>query len=460
MTEGSKQGLAQRTGSGFRNGLRFFGYAFSRFTGDRCMERGAALTYTSLLAMVPLMAVSFAIFSAFPAFDKMKHSVQVYLFESFVPEIGKAIFSHVEQFTSKTGELTGIGVIFLGITSVMLLSSISNTFNSIWRVQETRAMVGRMLAYWAALTLTPLMFGASLSLSSYLFAIAQSTGVTEHIGITNLAGLLPLFMQIVGLSILYIVIPYYPVQPRDALFGGVVAGMLFELLKKGFGLYIAHFPTYQTVYGALAMIPIFLVWIYVAWGVVLLGAEITAALPEWRAGVRETRHGNIRPARKLVAALSVLRALLLASRDGGGIRSREMYRLAEIAPDVLIEATNVLLKDNYIAKGEGGLWLLGRDLDETSLADLNRAFGLVVETDDFRNIDDTHWGRRLAEKVETFNTSGADAMEISLKALLKPDEAEIIEFQKIQAEEAAEDEIIDRKSRWLSVLGLAWLTSS
>jgi membrane protein len=421
------------------------------------MERAAALTYTSLLAMVPLLAVSFAIFSAFPAFENMKYEVQEFAFKNFVPEIGSSLFSHVEKFTSKTGQLTGIGVVFLGVTPIMLLSSIGNTFNAIWRVTESRAIMARLLAYWTVLTLTPLLFGASLSLSSYFFAIAKSSGVTSQMGITNLASLLPLFMQIVGFTILYLVIPYFPVRRRDALIGGFTAGVLFELLKKGFGLYISHFPTYQTIYGALAMVPIFLIWMYVAWGVVLFGAELSASLPEWRAGLRETRHGKIRPARILIAALSVLRTLLIKSQHGGGIRARDLMRVAGTATDAVTEATNVLTKQKYIAKGEGGTWLLARDLEIVTLADLHTAFQLTVEPRDLLNMEQLDWGQRLAERMDALNLSGAEVMSVSLKELLGPAEgAEIIDFPEI----TGEVEILDRKSKWLAILGLTWISGS
>lgn len=147
MTDPSSNSTSSPRRKGFRDGFQFLGFVAQRFSGDRCMERAAALTYTSLLAMVPLLAVSFAIFAAFPAFEGMKTEVQSYIFKNFVPEIGSNILGHVIRFTSKAGQLTGVGVVFLAITSIMLLSSISNTFNAIWRVSETRAITARLLAY-------------------------------------------------------------------------------------------------------------------------------------------------------------------------------------------------------------------------------------------------------------------------------------------------------------------------
>lgn len=274
-----------RRRSGFGTGLAFLGYVFQRFLRDNCNERAASLTFTSLLAVVPLVAISFAVFAAFPAFQQMRGQLQSFVFNNFVPEIGSVVYEHIDAFTQKTGQLTAVGVVFLALTSVMLLSSVNGTFNAIWQVRESRPLVARLLVYWAVLTLSPILFGASLSLSGYLFAIAEATGVEQYAGsFSRLTALLPVLLQIAGFSILYLVMPNYPVRRSDALFGGLAAGLLFELLKKGFGLYIKTFPTYETVYGALAAFPILLIWIYLAWLLVLLGAEMTAAMPEWRAG--------------------------------------------------------------------------------------------------------------------------------------------------------------------------------
>ena len=245
--------------------LRFILHVADRFMADECQTRAAALTFNALLATVPLVAVSFAIFSAFPAFARMQGEVQAFVFENFVPEIGAVVQEYVQDFASKTGELTAVGVLFLIVTSVMLLSTISRAFNQIWRVKPRRSLVMRMLVFWAVLTLGPLLFGASLTLSSYLFAVTRAAGGQDFSGpLTTLASLAPLLLQVAGFSLLYAVMPDFPVRRRDALMGGLVAGILFEVLKKGFAWYVASVPTYQTIYGALATFPIFLIWTYLS----------------------------------------------------------------------------------------------------------------------------------------------------------------------------------------------------
>jgi len=444
------------------SGLAFLGYVFHRFLRDNCKERAASLTFTGLLAIVPLVAISFAIFAAFPAFQTMRGDLQSFVFQNFVPEIGSVVYAQIDDFTKKTGELTAVGVVFLAVTSVMLLSSINGTFNAIWQVRETRPLVARLLVYWAVLTLSPILFGASLSLSSYLFAVAQATGVEQYTGpLSRLAYFLPLLLQIVGFSILYLVMPNYPVRRLDALFGGLAAGLLFELLKKGFGLYIKSFPTYETLYGALSAFPILLLWMYLAWLLVLLGAEMTAAMPEWRAGIREARIRMVPAARLLAAALAILHALHIASLRGGGLTNRRMARAAPAAPEAVGLAREKLQQKRYISQGDKQEWLLSRDLEATTLTDLRRDLDLDLDVGDLRYIPKHGWGRRYSEIVRNLGDADSTFTDVSLRSLLTPEtEAEIIEFPEPGDGDDVEAPITDTKTKILAFLGLVGLGSS
>jgi membrane protein len=445
-----------------RSGLAFLGYVLQRFLRDNCKERAASLTFTGLLAIVPLVAISFAIFAAFPAFQTMRGDLQSFVFQNFVPEIGSVVYAQIDDFTKKTGELTAVGVVFLAVTSVMLLSSINGTFNAIWQVRETRPLVARLLVYWAVLTLSPILFGASLSLSSYLFAVAQATGVEQYTGpLVRLAYFLPLLLQIVGFSILYLVMPNYPVRRLDALFGGLAAGLLFELLKKGFGFYIKSFPTYETLYGALSAFPILLLWMYLAWMLVLLGAEMTAAMPEWRAGIRAARIRMVPAARLLAAALAILHALHIASLRGGGLTNRRMARAAPAAPEAVGLAREKLQQKRYISQGDKQEWLLSRDLEATTLTDLRRDLDLDLDIGDLRYIPRHGWGRRYGEIVGNLGDADSKFTDVSLRSLLAPEtEAEIIEFPEAGDGDDDEPPITDTKTKILAFFGLAGLGSS
>lgn len=452
--EGS--GIVSRTASG----LAFLRYVLQRFANDNCTQSSAALTYTTLLALVPLIALSFAIFSAFDSFSGIWQQVQTFVFENFVPQVGSVVQQHLEEFAGKTGQLTAVGVAFLVITSVLLLATISTTLNNIWRTRQTRNLLTRIPVYWLVLTLTPLLIGAGLVLSGYLFALARASGVEEYTGpLTRLAGLVPPVVQIAGLTLLYIFVPNYPVRARDALTGGITAGVVLEILKKAFAFYVVNFPTYQTIYGALATVPIFLIWMYVVWIVVLCGAEIAAALPEWRAGVGRRHAGSRTPAAILLAAAAVLALLLAANRRGGGLSTRHLSRRAGQTPEMLDRATEMLLRGRYIARSDRGAWLLARDLETVSLADLHRDLGLSVSSTAAEAAQQV-WGKELSAALEAQETAGGKAMDIPLKSLLSVPDDTSEELARPDDDDSDEDDQSqggDYKNRLLVWLGLAWL---
>ena len=444
------------------SGLAFLRYVLSRFADDRCAQSSAALTYTALLALVPLLALSFAIFAAFDAFEGVRDQVQSFIFENFVPQVGSVVQGHLEDFAGKTGRLTSVGVIFLVITSVLLLATISGTLNGIWRTRQTRNLLMRIPVYWLVLTLTPLLIGAGLVLSGYLFTLARAAGVEEYTGpLARLAGLVPPVVQIAGLTLLYIFVPNYPVRAGDALVGGVTAGIILEILKKGFAFYVITFPTYQTIYGALATFPIFLIWMYLVWNVVLYGAEIAAALPEWRAGASRRAPGVRPPASILLAAAAVLALLLAANRRGGGLSLRHLSRKTGQPAELLDRATELLRHHRYIARSDRGAWLLSRDLETVSLADLHRDLGLSVSStaaEAARHV----WGKKLSGTLEAMEAEGQKTMDIPLKTLLAVARDAGEDLARPDGDDDDADEADDARSgnyknRLLVWLGLAWL---
>lgn len=410
-----------KTARGFARFLGFSVYAAMRFSQDGCQQRAAALTFTTLLAMVPLLAVSFAIFAAFPAYESLKGEVQNFLFEQFVPSVGREVQAYLEEFTSQTGQLTAVGIIFLAVSAVMLLMSISTTFNRIWHVKQTRGLVQRLLVFWAVLTLAPMLFGASISLSSYLFAIARASGVESVTGsLTRFAFVIPFLLQTAGLAFMFYVIPNYSVRRRDALIGGLVAGIMLDLLKRGFGLYVTYFPTYETIYGAMATVPIFLIWVYLSWMVVLFGAEVTAGLPEWRHGARSPRRDALPPLQRLSAALSVLQVLQRAATEGTTLSERRLARATKSGPMTLGWATRRLKALNYIARTDRNDWVLSRDLSGVSLGSLYAALGLDLTGRLPSGHLNTAWGQRFTEILDEMGRTTNDIMATDLRTLLAP----------------------------------------
>jgi len=283
------------------------GIAVRRFQGDQCLRMAASLSYTSLLAAVPLTAIAFAMLAAFPVFEGVRESFQDVLFANFLPDAAESMREHFDKFVRNTTTLSAVGIVALALTAVLLLGTIESALNTIFRVTRPRRLGPRLLVFWAIITLGPLLLGASFSLSAYFFAATQWLGVDPATGtLGEAAKLLPTGIMMVLLTMFYVTIPNRPVALAGAVTGAIVAGLLIAALRKGFGFYVTHFPTYQNIYGALSAVPIFLIWTYLSWAVVLLGATLTATISEWREAGGRPVHLSASPSSRLTAAMAVL----------------------------------------------------------------------------------------------------------------------------------------------------------
>jgi len=228
-----------------------------------------------------LLAVVFSALSLFPIFQVWSVFIQEFVYQNFVPQLGEQIRQYIEEFSANTGQLTLWGLVFLLVTALTLLATIEDAFNDIWKIKKGRTLGHRILVYWAMLTLGPILIALSLSMSSYMWSLTNIGG--QEIVTTlkhSLLGYLPFLLEIFAFVLFYFSVPNCEVRFKHALIGGVVAALLFELAKFGFGQYISHVTTYQLIYGALAILPVFLIWIYLSWLVVLIGAYISAAFGE------------------------------------------------------------------------------------------------------------------------------------------------------------------------------------
>lgn len=263
--------------------LRFLGSFISRvyrhFDEDRCFRVASALSFTTLLAMVPLVTVVFSMLSLFPVFGKWSGELELYMFQTFVPTAGEAVREHLHEFSDKAGRLTAVGLVVLLISSLLLLSTVEDAFNDIWRIHRGRVFFQRLLAYWSVISLGPLLITVSLSMSSTLLSVTVLSREWLLADATQyLLGYLPILLEFGAYMLFYKAIPNTDVKTRHAIVGALVATVLFELAKFGFAFYILNFRSYQLIYGALATVPIFFVWVYLSWLVMLIGAVVTAVL--------------------------------------------------------------------------------------------------------------------------------------------------------------------------------------
>ncbi|WP_029569290.1 virulence factor BrkB family protein [Pantoea ananatis] len=277
----------------FRPGLHAFWLwlklLWKRIDNDAMTTQAGNLAFVSLLALVPLIAVVFALFAAFPVFSDISVQLKNFIFTNFMPAAGNTLQRYLEQFVANVHRMTAVGAVGLIVTALLLMHSVDSALNAIWRSDKKRPLVYSFAVYWMILTLGPLLAGASLAISSYLLSLKwiNVTGVTSLVD--QMLRFFPLLLSWLSFWLLYSIVPTQRVPSRDALTGALVAGLLFELGKKGFALYVTMFPSYQLVYGVLAVIPILFLWVYWTWCIVLLGAEITVTLDDYRQFKRQER---------------------------------------------------------------------------------------------------------------------------------------------------------------------------
>ena len=253
-------------------------YLLGRFHEDRILYYSGYLSYVTLLSMVPLLAVVFSFFSIFPVFEKLKEEVEEFVFRNFVPALGDAVQEQILSFVENATRMTPLGLLVLLIIAVLLLSSIDHTLNQIWHVRKNRGLIVSYSIYLVVLITSPFLLGTSLAATSYLVSLSGIEEGSALFLIKLLLSSLPFLGSFLFFLLLYIIVPHTKVHFWSAVSGALIATLLFEISKSAFALYFIHFPVYQVIYGALAVIPLLFIWVFISWVVVLVGAQIAASL--------------------------------------------------------------------------------------------------------------------------------------------------------------------------------------
>lgn len=342
-----------------------------RFDEDRCTQIASSLTFTTLLSIVPMVTVALTVIAAFPAFGKVTAALQQFIVEYMLPDSIDVITTYAEQFTKNTAKLTAVGIGFLAVTSIMTLLTIERAFNDIWRIRRARGIVQRVFIYWSLITIGPVLIGASLSLTSWL--VGQAVGVVRGVPGVGVALLtvVPIILTSAALSLLYAAMPNRRIVLRDAVAGGVVGGVAFEIMKRGFAFYVAEFPSYTLVYGAFATVPIFLLWIYLSWLVVISGAVLVASLPEWRAG--SLRSGGA-PGSEFYDALQVLKVLWQAHRKGVVVKLADVLAVATVRIEQVEMILERMMAAGWVSRALPTGWVMHHDPTTITVGDVYRSF--------------------------------------------------------------------------------------
>ena len=255
-------------------------FARRRLGEEKLPQVAGSLTFTTTLALVPLLTIILAIFTTFPIFSNFRAALEAYFVQTMMPRgISDTIIGSLTQFANKAKGLSAVGAIALFFTSAAMMGMIERTFNQIWKVKRKRPLGQRIIIYWALMTLGPLMLGLSISATSQLFVATSGLAKSAPFFSGVVSTLVSIGLTCGAYTLLYMLVPNRFVDWRDAIWGALAAAVAFEVAKRAFALFVRQFPTYAVIYGALAALPLFLLWIYVSWMITLIGALITAALP-------------------------------------------------------------------------------------------------------------------------------------------------------------------------------------
>jgi membrane protein len=397
-------------------------YVLRRFNADGCFAAAGALSYTTLVSLVPLAVIALGSLSAFPIFAPVRAELLAMLFRNFVPSIGEQAAFWFRNFADSATRTTAIGFAGILVTGVLLLVTVEDQLNLIWRVSRARPWGQRVLAYWTVITLGPLLVGISLTLSTYFEVAARRTGLGE-VAILWLsdgwlqwfARAVPALFELMALTLLYWLIPNCAVRGRDSALGALSATSAIEILKVGFSFYIAAGSYYQTVYGALAAIPIFLLWMYISWAAVLLGAVLAAALPVWRSGRRLGPDASA--GTRLGLSLALIAALVRAQRRGAAMTYRALAGELGIARAAVDEHLRPLADAGFVARTQAGLWVLIRSPDTATLQDLYEALRLPLAGGWSARVT-APWEREVAPAMERIATAERAALAVTIAALI------------------------------------------
>ncbi|GAB3514866.1 YihY family inner membrane protein [Pseudoxanthomonas daejeonensis] len=359
----------------------FARFLWRRFLDDNLFQAAGSLAYTTAFALVPLAVVVLGVLSAFPAFQDLSGKLVEYVLSNFIPAAADSIRDQLATLSEHTQKLTAAGTVALVISLLVTLNSVESTFNRIWRVASARPRLSRYLVYWTVMTLGALLAAASLSISARFFAMKLFVETPQGQWLANFSlGMAPILIELAVVMLAYRVVPHHTVKWRHAIAGAVLAVVLLESVKAALGLYLGSFDGYQNLYGAMAFIPILMLWIFLGWVAILLGASLASSMAAFRYQPASMR---LPQGYEGYALLRLIGRFQQARREARGLHTNEMLALEPMLTDSLLQEFLCRLDAiKLVRRDERGEWLLARDLDSITLADLYEACQLRVPIDE------------------------------------------------------------------------------
>lgn len=358
-----KQSINQR----LRISWRVLYLTVQHFLQDNCRQHAAALTFTTLFAVVPMMTVVFTALAAVPSLKHVSGDIQSFIFKNLVPSTGETVQAYLAEFAHQASQLTIVGVAILFVTAIMMLVTIERAFNDIWQVRAPRQGMISFLRYWAVLSLGPFLLGAGFLLSSYLMSLRVLSDTANLLyTVAPGLGLVPFLFTALGFTLLYTTVPNCRVPVKAGIISGIVAAALFELAKRGFGMFITSFSSYELVYGAFAAFPVFLLWIYLSWMIILFGVELSRGLVLQERVEAGHRH-------PVLTLLSLLAFLQRRHAVGEAVREVDAMRVVGRQQEAdWAEFSRLLYSLRLIRTTREGELVLARDLSQLDFLALYR----------------------------------------------------------------------------------------
>ncbi|MFN3906700.1 YihY family inner membrane protein [Acinetobacter junii] len=397
--------------------FQFIVFVLRRFEADRCREQAGSLTYTTLFAVVPMLTVFLVIISSIKALEPARQQLQQLIYSNFLPKSTIAFDKALNAFTEKSSNLTVIGVLFLFVTTVLMLTSIETVFNRIWRVKETRTGLVGFMRYWTIISLGPIVLGSAFVLSS---TVASMNVLSNNFAGYQLDGALILWLisfilTIVGFFILYWTIPNRTVPIFSAVIAAFFSATVFEILKRLFGWIMSNFTSYEIVYGAFAAVPIFLLWIYLSWNIILLGVEVSYALTAFHSGKEKKRH-------PILMLLDILELFHRKQQIGESVSEQELLNIigrGELGrlPSYILQ----LEKQNLIKRTDTDEYVLVRNLAQVDFWSFFTAlpYPLPLRHDVANIHEDDEWIERLGPSLVESNDYLAAKLSIPLSTIFE-----------------------------------------
>ena len=392
-----------------RHVVRFSQLIIAQLKEHDCLKSASSLTYVTLFALVPLMTVTYSMFTAVPAFRNLGDQLQEVVFAHMVPETGEDVLEYVRSFTDQARRLTVVGIAFLVGSAYLMLSNIENNFNAIWGGLRGRSGLSKFLLYWAVLTLGPLLLGAGLAMSTYLMSFRFFVDEYQALGwLVWLFGLTPIVLTTLGFTLLYFAVPNCKVPFRYALIGGVITALAFEVLKVVFGLI-------TNIYGAFAVVPLFLLWLNISWLTVLVGGVLVHTIDRYQISIRAKGYPD------LIAALLILWHFHERAAEGGEMREQEIWELG-LTSGQWHRLVQRFLHDHIIAATGNGHFVLCRDLHKFTLNQLVTAIRMPVPGLQLPEELDVPWWAPFSARFRAIGEYTQQQLDMTLAEVFETDQ--------------------------------------